>query len=344
MDKNFNPNDLSVVNGNYFALPFSAQECELVIVSVAWDVTVSYREGTASGPAAIIDASAQVDLYDIYNPNGYKKGIGTVEINPEIEAKSSQLRADAVEVIELLSEGCDKNNNKVVELTQKVNQGSEYMNEYVYQTTKKWLDMGKKVALVGGDHSTPFGYIKALSEREGEIAILHIDAHADLREAYEGFEYSHASIMYNVIDKIEGVNSLVQVGIRDFCDDEMAIIENNPKISTFFDSHLSDRQFMGDNWDSICRDIVHKLKGKKVYISFDIDGLSPDNCPSTGTPVPGGLSYMQAIYLINMITQMGKTIVGFDLVEVAPSPKSDDEWDANVGARMLYKLCNLALK
>ncbi len=344
MDNNFNPNDLSIVNGNYFALPYKAEDCELVIVSVPWDVTVSYREGCGGAPDAIIDASAQVDLYDIHNPNGYKKGIGTVPIEENVMFENRLLRREALKVIEYLSSGGSSSDEAISKRVAKVNSGSKWMNDYVYTTTKIWLDRGKKVALVGGDHSTPLGYIKALSEKHEKLSILHIDAHADLREAYEGFEYSHASIMYNVIKDIDSVESLVQVGVRDFCDDELELIENNQKISTFFDNSLSERIFKGENWDSICCDIVSNLKSDKIYVSFDIDGLSPDNCPSTGTPVPGGLSYMQAVYLVNKIVESGKEVVGFDLVEVAPNPSDEDEWDAHVGARMLYKLCNLALK
>ncbi|MFI3314107.1 MAG: agmatinase family protein [Rikenellaceae bacterium] len=344
MDKNFDPNDLSIANGNYFALPYDAQQCDLVLISVPWDVTVSYNDGTAQGPDAIIEASEQVDLYDFDNPDGYKKGIGTVPIEEWLMFESSMLRRDAKRVIEMLSNGVTSCNESIKKRVEKIDEGCRKMNNYVYESSKEWLEKGKKVALVGGDHSTPLGLIRAVAERYGEIAVLHIDAHADLRQAYEGFEFSHASIMYNVISSVEQVKSLVQVGIRDVCDNEIELIHDNNKITTFFDTQLQEREFMGGNWDSVCENIVASLGCDKVYVSFDIDGLSPDNCPSTGTPVPGGLSFAKAVHLIKKITNSDKEIVGFDLVEVAPHPSGEDEWDANVGARMLYKLCNLALK
>jgi agmatinase len=105
---------------------------------------------------------------------------------------------------------------------------------------------------------------------------------------------------------------------------------------------MASKAFEGTTWAQQCQEIIAHLP-EKVYISFDIDGLAADNCPATGTPVPGGLSFNQALYLLEKVVASGRKIVGFDLVEVAPADKQD-EWDANVGARMLYKLCGLILK
>lgn len=206
------------------------------------------------------------------------------------------------------------------------------------------MNEGKIVGLVGGDHSTPLGYMKAIGERHGSFGILHIDAHADLREAYEGFTYSHASIMFNALKEIPSLTRLTQVGIRDYCDAEAGMIKSDSRIKTFFDADLATERFGGTSWKELCSRIISTLPDK-VYVSFDIDGLSPDNCPSTGTPVPGGLSFNEAVFLLSELSNSGKTIVGFDLNEVAPNPDNeDDQWDANVGARVLYKLCNFALK
>lgn len=125
--------------------------------------------------------------------------------------------------------------------------------------TKKFLTEGKLVGLLGGDHSTPLGFLRALSEQYNRFGILHIDAHADLRKAYEGFTYSHASIMYNAL-KLPAVNRLVQVGIRDFCEEEMQVIERGMgRVKTFFDQDIKAAQYSGKTWEMICHEIIKEL-------------------------------------------------------------------------------------
>ena len=197
--------------------------------------------------------------------------------------------------------------------------------------------------MLGGDHSSPEGNIRAVCEAHpGEIGVLHIDAHADLRVAYQGFERSHASIMYNVMSAKWKPKQLVQVAIRDFSAEEHALIESRPDIETFFDLNLKRELFQGKTWNDICARIASHLP-KKIYVSFDIDGLSPEYCPHTGTPVPGGLTFDQANYLLAQLVANGKEIAGFDLNEVAPGGSESDEWDGNVGARLLYKMCGWAV-
>ena len=213
-------------------------------------------------------------------------------------------------------------------------------HDWVYSCSKDILADHKIPAVVGGDHSTPFGLIKALFELHPDAGLLHIDAHADLRVAYQDFVHSHASIMHNVMALEHPPTSLVQVGIRDFCEEEYNRIISDSRIHTFFGPQLQDALFEGSTWAQICQKICAKLP-QKVYVSFDIDGLSPLFCPSTGTPVPGGLSFSQARYLLKTLAQSNRNIIGFDLNEVAPS--SQGEWDGNVGARILYQLCGAAL-
>jgi agmatinase len=220
-----------------------------------------------------------------------------------------------------------------------INAACSEMVQWVKDHVASLLDQGKIVALLGGDHSTPLGYLEALAERHKSFGILQIDAHADLREAYEGFIYSHASIMYNAI-KIPQVSKLVQVGIRDYCEAENVIIAKNKKISTFFDHDIKNAQYEGKTWSKICKEIVAKLPAK-VYLSFDIDGLDPKLCPNTGTPVAGGFEAEQILYLVREVIKAKKQIIGFDINEVAPG--KDDEWDANVAARLLYRISNLVL-
>lgn len=338
----FDPNAPGVNNGCYFGLPFTPLESRLVLLSVPWDVTTSYSEGTAQGPDAILDASLQVDLYDWHNPQGWKQGIGTVAMDDMLEFRSQRLREDARRVIKHWESGGVSESESVQRKIERVNEGSQRLNEEVYTEACKWLDAGKKVAVVGGDHSVPLGLIRAVAERNPGLGVLHIDAHADLREAYEGFTYSHASIMYNVLHEVTGVASLVQVGIRDFCDQEARLAEEDSRVSLFTDYALSAEKFAGVAWQSLCDRIIADLPAK-VYVSFDIDGLTPDHCPHTGTPVPGGLTFAEAVYLLARLTESGREVIGFDLCEVAPDPSGIEEWDANVGARVLYKLCNFAL-
>jgi agmatinase len=177
----------------------------------------------------------------------------------------------------------------------------------------------------------------ALADQHEEFGILQIDAHADLREAYEGFTYSHASIMYNAL-KLKQVKRLVQVGIRDIAESEVELVRSsNGRIITFYDTMLKDALYKGASWKKQCKKIIAQLP-QKVYISFDIDGLDPKLCPGTGTPVPGGLEFEEALYLIRALVNGGHKIIGFDLCEVAPG---NSQWNGNVGARLLYKLCNL---
>ncbi len=337
----FDPNGTGLDNGNYFGLPFTPEQSRIVLLSVPWDVTASYGGGAAFGPDAIIGASTQLDLYNTLCPQGWRQGIGTIPIDYSIQEKSTFLRDDALRVMKHLEEGGSVTDEAVRRRTERINAASRELNEQVYAEASSWLDAGKRVGLVGGDHSTPLGLIRAVAERWPGMGLLHVDAHADLRVAYEGFEYSHASIMYNVLEQVPGVEKLVQVGVRDFCDAEWERAQSDDRIEMLTDYLLAERRFTGMTWDEQCHRIVELLP-EQVYISFDIDGLSPDLCPHTGTPVPGGLSFHEAAHLLGCIAKTGRQIVGFDLCEVAPG--RDDEWDANVGARILYKLCNATLK
>ncbi|HLQ37320.1 MAG TPA: arginase family protein, partial [Planctomycetota bacterium] len=210
----------------------------------------------------------------------------------------------------------------------------------VHAVVQAQLRRGKLPGVVGGDHSVPYGAIQAVAEHCGELGILHVDAHADLRPSYEGFRWSHASIMDNVLRGIPQVRRIVQVGVRDFSAVELEAISGAAgRVVTHFDQEWRRRGFCGESYDALCREAVAALP-EQVYVSFDIDGLDRSLCPNTGTPVPGGLAFAEACHLLATVVQSGRRIVGFDLVETAPG---DDQWDANVGARMLYKLCGFAL-
>ena len=335
----FDPNSVGNPNNNIFGLPFNEEESRLVILPIPWEVTVSYSAGTARAPEHIFNASLQVDLFDPELKDAWKEGLYMRMPDKKILMKSDYLRKEAELYINFISEEEDISGNKFMCKTLKeVNAGSIFLNNWVYTQTKDLLDNGKLVVLLGGDHSTPFGYFKAIAEKHGNFGILQIDAHCDLRVCYENFKYSHASIMYNTIEEIPEVSTIVQVGIRDYCEEEWDYIQANPnRVCTFFDKDIKERQFEGETWASIVDDIISKLP-QKVFISFDIDGLDPKLCPNTGTPVQGGFETEQIFYLFKKLIKSGRQLVGIDLNEVGVSI---NEWDENVGARCLFKLCSL---
>ena len=335
----FNPNSASNPNNNIFGLPFQEEEARLIILPVPWEVTVSYTAGTARATDHIVKAALQVDLFDADCPISWKEGFFIKGIDKKILMKSDYLRKEAELYIDYISQGEDVNKNQFMcKSLKEINEGSKILNNWVYEHAVEILKKGKLMALLGGDHSTPFGYLKALGETKGSFGILQIDAHCDLRKSYEGFQYSHASIMYNVLEEIPQVEKLVQIGIRDYCEEEVAYIQSHTdRVVTYFDKNLKERAYEGDSWKLIADEIVAQLP-QQVYISFDIDGLDPKLCPATGTPVPGGFEADQIFYLLKRIIQSKRTIIGFDLTEIVVS---ENEWDANVGARVLFKMCNL---
>ncbi|HAK12390.1 MAG TPA: agmatinase [Chitinophagaceae bacterium] len=339
---NFNPNSAGNPNNNIFGLPFSEEEAKLVLLPIPWEVTVSYGAGTARSAEHIFKASLQVDLYDNDYPDAWKQGYFMKEVDNKILLKSDYLRKEAELYIDYISKGEALEKNKFMcKSLKEINEGSHMLNDWVQAKTQELLDKGKLVGLIGGDHSTPLGYLKALAKKYGEFGIIQIDAHCDLRKAYEDFKYSHASIMYNVLSEIPEVSKLVQVGIRDYCDEECACIQESPnRIITYFDQHIKERQFEGESWKSIVDEIVAHLP-QQVYISFDIDGLDPKLCPNTGTPVNGGFETEQVLYLFKKIKASGRQFIGFDLVEVGVG---ESDWDSNVGARLLYRICNMMVQ
>ena len=330
----FNPNDMAIPNGNFFGFPYTVEESEIVLVSVPWDVTTSYRAGTSKAPESIKNASLQLDFFDFEVEKAWETRIGTELLSNTVIDANKTYRKLAEKIIANLE--CGKPADK--KDLEAINKACEVVNSYVYKLCKSHLKNGKKIGLIGGDHSSPLGYIQALSEIYDDFGILHFDAHADLRKAYEGFEYSHASIMYNAL-QFESVKKIVQVGIRDVCQDEIDLANQDERIVQFNDFALKEAAFSGYTWQEQCNSIIQNLP-QNVYISFDIDALSPENCPNTGTPVPGGLSYNETIFLIKLLKNSGRNIMGFDLCEVGVGVgHTQSEWDENVGARILYKLC-----
>jgi agmatinase len=334
----FDPNAAAAPESGIFGLPFSVNEARVAVLPVPFDATTSYAKGAADGPAAILEASKQVDLFDLETGKPYEHGIAMVELPAAVARGLRRMNEEATRLAApVLDAGGVGESPRLKALAAKADDVCQRLNSFVYINAKTLLAQGKLVALVGGDHATPFGSIQAHAEEHPGLGVLHVDAHADLRDAFEGLTWSHASIMRNVATRIPGVKRLVQVGIRDFCEEERDFARaSRGRVETFYDAELARERLRGATWQRQCRRIVARLP-RKVYVSFDIDGLDPALCPHTGTPVPGGLSFHEACMLLATVVESGRRIVGLDLNEVAPGP-GGDAWDANVGARLLYKM------
>jgi agmatinase len=231
-----------------------------------------------------------------------------------------------------------------VQAASRVDDLAEQVRASVHGFTARCLAEGRVPAILGGDHSVPLGAMQAAAERFPGLGILHVDAHADLRVAFEGFASSHASILHNVLETAPGVATVVQVGLRDVSTREIGRIGADPRLHGWFDTEIAWELANGRPWRALVDDMLAPLP-EAVWITFDIDGLDPALCPRTGTPVPGGLTWRQALVLLRALALSGRRIVGFDLCEVAVDDPDDpiDSYDAIVGARLLYKLAGHAL-
>lgn len=341
----FDPTTTISAEFGIFGIPLSEDESKVILVPVPWEVTTSYGRGASLGPKIVRQASEQIDLFDIEVGKAYEAGYHMRDFPEDLLKKNDKFKAVAQELIEMRT-NLSEDETKMNSLASEVNSACDEMSAWVYGQCSDVLKKGKLLGLVGGDHSTPLGAIRAVSDKyHGDFAVLHIDAHADLRNSYQGFKQSHASIMYNVMTDAKKPKKLVQVGIRDFCEEEFDFINSREDIKTFFDLELKRRLLKGETWEKVCQDIIKELP-QNVYISFDIDGLDPAFCPHTGTPVPGGLSVDQVFFLFNEIFRTGRKIIAFDLNEVSTGglDESEVEWDGNVGARILYKMCGWLVK
>lgn len=343
MSEIFDPNGVGIANGNIFGFPVQKEEATIVITPIPWDATASYGKGTSSGPQAILDASTQLDFYHPQLIDAWKTQVYMSPISTEWKKINDDLCIRGMEYIRYLEDGGKLEDSlEFTELVRDIAEAQSALRLNLKEKCSILFNDGKIPAVLGGEHSTPLGLIDAIDELGEAFGILQIDAHADLRNAYEGFEQSHASIMYNAVNSTKNLTKLVQVGIRDVAQSEIDLInESNGKIKTFFDWEIKEQEFEGKSWKNIVDNILAELP-QRVYISFDIDGLKPNLCPNTGTPVAGGFDLEQINYLFFQLVKEGKEIIAFDLNEVAPG--SSDDWDANVGARALWNLVCAAEK
>ncbi len=337
----FDPSAAAQPGSGVFGLPHSEEEAAVVLVPVPFEATTSYGGGAAAAPEAIRAASRQVDLFDVETGRPYEAGIHMLASPDEIARLDAAARAAAAPVI--AAGGVLEGRDDLARAAAEVDRACERVNRWVEERVDTLLARGKRVGLVGGDHSVALGCIAAHARRFPGLGLLHVDAHADLRVAFEGFTYSHASVLHNAAERCPDVARIVQVGLRDLSEEEHAYAAaSGGRIVQHHDADLARARFEGEAWGAQVGRILVPLP-RDVYVTFDVDGLDPTLCPHTGTPVPGGLSFQEAAYLVGAIVRSGRRLVGFDLVEVAPGP-GGDEWDGNVGARLLYKLVGWMLR
>lgn len=337
----FDPNQAARPDSGAFGLDNTPGDANVHLLSVPIEATTSYRRGTRNAPEAIRAASLQVDLEDLLTGRPFEAGIfwhPPLARFEEIEREASAL---ALPVIDAGGASAELQSN-----VERVDVLLDEMNKHVYEHAREALADGKLFGVVGGDHSTPLGSIRAHAEAHPGLGVLQFDAHLDLRDAYEGFRNSHASIIHNVLQTTD-VAKCVALGIRDVGSDELETLARNPERTTAVFAHDWARargSGRGQLQPLIQRTI--EVLPEKVYVTFDIDGLDPTLCPNTGTPVPGGLLWDETMDVLEALVASGREIVGFDLVEVAPEPgrKAGAGWDEIVGARLLYRLLGFALK
>ena len=271
--------EFSCVKRAFLGLQPQFKDADVVVVPVPYDATTSYGVGTRFGPNAIIDASTQLELYDIE----LKKNI------------SDEISIHTLDELALNKDSPKKTLDNVEAAVRKI------------------VSLEKKPVIFGGEHSITAGAVNAFDD----VSVLQIDAHADLRDSYEGTKYSHACVMRRIREKHDAVS----VGIRSMCDEEAEFIEKK----------LQDKIFYGRNFD--IERIVSQL-GEKVYVTVDIDGFDPAIVPGTGTPEPGGLLWEDVLKIMKAVSK--KEIVGFDIVEVLPAPPL--RTSEFIAAKLAYKM------
>jgi len=282
---------MRTVPDNFLALDdrYSAgAAAKFAILSIPYEATVTFEAGARLGPRAIITASQQVELFDEeYGREFHRCGVATL---PPVEPHAG---------------------------------GPAEMVERVYQAARRVVRDGKFLIALGGEHSITSGLVRAVRAKHKRLSVLQIDAHADLRDTYQGSPYSHACVMRRVIEM--GV-PVVGVGIRNYSLDEHRFMMKQ-------DIHPISPRRMREDPDWIV-EAVESLSDE-VYVSIDIDGFDPAAAPGTGTPEPGGIDWFQACDLLRA-TAANRRIVAADVVEVAPLPGSvQTEF---LAAKLIYKL------
>jgi len=333
----FDPDGPGVGHHGLFGIPIPKETAQVVIIPVAWDVTTSYRPGTSRAPQQVLEASLQVDLAHECYPNAWQRGIALSGDVSHWLTDNERLRQKAETIMAHYERGGPADDPAIEGLLHDINEGCHHMVTEVQEVALGWIQQGRLVGVLGGDHSTPLGLLQALDRTHGCFGVLHIDAHLDLRDTYEGFVYSHASIMWHV-RRLSSVTQMVHVGIRDAGQSEWDLAMQSPQHTVWGAYQLMANRFEGMTWSEQVDRILSPLP-PNVYVSIDCDGLDVAYCPHTGTPVPGGLQYMELLYLLRALAKSGRQLVGFDVVEAGNHPV-----DAGIAARLLYDLSLMGVR
>ena len=343
MEKNkFNPNNAVMANGNIFGFPGNVDEADIVLIPVPWDATTSHGKGSSNGPQAILQASIQLDFFHHELDRAYETKVYMTEISSEWKKINNGCSEKSTEYIRYLEqEGEEKALGYFKNEIEHINHIQSILTSNLKDRCTELLEKHKIVGIIGGEHSTSLGLIQALNDKFENFGILQIDAHADLKDSYLGFDQSHASSMRNVLSTCPQMTKLVQMGVRDLSEEEYNYAENDQRISTYYDWNIKKDILKGRLWNDSVGEIIDELPND-IYISFDIDGLKPFLCPNTGTPVAGGFELHEIQLLFSEIEASGKNIIGFDLCEV--SPGDDNQIDANFGAQTLWEMVCYAEK
>ena len=226
-EKIFDPNAAAALGSGIYGLPCSADEAEIIIIPVEWELTTSYNRGTVNGPQAVFDGSMQVDLHHHDYPDVWKRGIWMDEFPQELRELHDELVPLSEDIIDGIESGdVDENPEAYEDKYAAIERGFDTMFAWLKERIAYWKSQGKKVGLLGGDHSTPLPYHTYFNEQGEEYGIIHVDAHSDLRIEFEGVKYSHASIFYNTM-KYDNIEKLVQEVIHDTRPKEKEIDTNH---------------------------------------------------------------------------------------------------------------------
>ena len=211
----FDPNGVGIANGNLFGFPVTESEADIVIIPIPWDATASYGKGTSDGPQAVLDASTQLDFYHPKLENAYQTKVFMTPISTEWKEINDKLCTVGLDYIAFLEDGgAIESNTFYQDFLNEINETQVALKTNLKQRSIEFISKGKLVGVLGGEHSTPLGLIEAIDEKGEPFGILQIDAHADLRDAYEGFDQSHASIMFNALKNCKNLNYAIYLKLQ----------------------------------------------------------------------------------------------------------------------------------
>lgn len=322
-----------IYKSNVFNIKSNYKKSNAIILPISIDITTSYIKGTSNGPISILKNSYQIELFDLNTGFPYKNGIYMDNIPINIV----KLNKEANRLINKIKKYKIKNIKIPLKYINYINIVTNINNFFIYKWGMKILNLKIIPIILGGEHGITLGIVKACIKKFPAIiiTILHIDAHSDLRNNYQGFQNSHASIIYNIIYKIKNPKKILQLAIRELSFIEYQENYLNLNINTFFDKILNNYIINGD-FNFILNKINNNVS-KFLYLSFDIDGINSIYCPNTGTPSPGILSFNHIIFLIKQITN-NKYIIGIDICE-----NSNKKFDSIISSKFLYKIIGLFL-